>query len=70
MRVAPELNVKSRVLTCREKANMLWTVLVVLVILWVLGLGLNAGGSLIHLLLAVAVVVLFVNLINRSRRAV
>jgi hypothetical protein len=49
---------------------MLWTILVVLLILWLLGFGLHVGGGLIHLLLAVAVVLLFVNLINRSRRAV
>ncbi len=48
---------------------MLWTILVVLVVLWLLGFGLHVGGSLIHLLLLVALVVLVINLIT-GRRAV
>ncbi len=47
---------------------MLWTVLVVLVILWLLGFSLHVGGSLIHLLLVVGLVVLVFNLL-RGRRA-
>ena len=48
---------------------MLWTILVVLLILWLLGFGLHVGGGLIHLLLVVAVVVLIYNLVT-GRRAV
>ncbi len=48
---------------------MLWTILVVLLILWLLGFGLHVGGGLIHLLLVVAVVVLIFNLVS-GRRAV
>ncbi len=48
---------------------MLWTILVVLLILWLLGFGLHVGGGLIHLLLVVAVVVLIYNLVS-GRRAV
>lgn len=48
---------------------MLWTILVVLVVLWLLGFGLHVGGSLIHLLLLLALVVLVINLIT-GRRAV
>lgn len=70
MRVAPEQNIKPRVLTSGEKANMLWTVLVVLMILWLFGFGLHVGGGLIHLLLVVALVVLIVNLVSGRRRAV
>jgi hypothetical protein len=40
---------------------MLWTILVVLVILWLLGFSLHVSGAMIHLLLVLAVVVL-----NRS----
>jgi hypothetical protein len=43
---------------------MLWTVLVVLVILWLLGFSLHIGGSLIHLLLVVGLVVLVINLVS------
>lgn len=46
---------------------MLWTILVVLLILWLLGFGLHVGGGLIHLLLVVAVVVLVYNLVTGRR---
>jgi Family of unknown function (DUF5670) len=43
---------------------MLWTILVILGILWLLGFSFHVGGSLIHLLLVVAVVVLVINLLR------
>jgi hypothetical protein len=46
---------------------MLWTVVAVLLILWLLGFALSIGGSLIHLLLVVAVVVFVINLVNGRR---
>jgi hypothetical protein len=51
----------------RKEGNMLWTVLVVLLILWLLGFSLHVGGGLIHLLLVVAVVVLIINLVSGRR---
>ncbi len=49
--------------------GILWTVVVVLVVLWLLGwLALHIGGSLIHLLLIVAVIVLLYNLFVGMRR--
>ena len=48
---------------------MLWTLLVVLLILWLLGFSFSVGGGLIHLLLVVAVIVLLFQLIT-GRRAV
>lgn len=48
---------------------MLWTILVILLVLWLIGLLSNVGGGLIHLLLVVAVVVLIINLVT-GRRAV
>jgi hypothetical protein len=48
---------------------MLWTILVILLVLWLVGLLSNVGGSFIHLLLVVAVVVLVINLVT-GRRAV
>ena len=48
---------------------MLWTILVVLVVLWLLGLVSHVGGNLIHLLLVVAVIVLIYNVVI-GRRAV
>jgi hypothetical protein len=46
---------------------MLWTIIVVLVILWLLGFTLHVGGALIHLLLVIAVVVLIFNLVSGRR---
>jgi len=48
---------------------MLWTILLILLVMWALGLGFGVAGNLIHLLLVVAVVILIVNLIQ-GRRAV
>ncbi len=48
---------------------MLWTIIVVLVVLWLLGFTLHIGGSLIHLLIVIAVIVLIINLITGGRRA-
>jgi hypothetical protein len=50
--------------------DMLWTIFVVLLILWLLGFSLHIGGALIHLLLVVAVVVLVINLLSGRRSAV
>ena len=49
---------------------MLWTIFVIMLILWLLGFSLHIGGGLIHLLLVIAVVVLIFNLVTGSRRAV
>lgn len=46
---------------------MLWTVLVVLLVLWLLGFSLHVGGGLIHILLVVAVIVLIFNLVSGRR---
>jgi hypothetical protein len=43
---------------------MLWTIFVVLLILWLLGFSLHVAGGLIHLLLVVALVVLVINLLS------
>jgi len=49
--------------------KMLWTIIVILGILWLLGFSFHVGGSLIHLLLVVAVVALVFNLLS-GRRAI
>lgn len=49
---------------------MLWTIFVVLGILWLLGFSLHIGGGLIHLLLVVALIVLVFNLVTGRSRAV
>lgn len=49
--------------------GILWTIFVIVVVVWLLGLILDFGGSLIHLLLVVALIILIYNLIT-GRRAV
>ena len=49
---------------------MLWTIAVILLVLWALGfLAFHVAGGLIHLLLVIAVIVVVVQLIT-GRRAV
>jgi uncharacterized membrane protein len=48
---------------------MLWTVFVVILILWLLGFSFHIAGSLIHILLVIALIVLVFNLLS-GRRAV
>lgn len=52
-----------------QEAHMLWTILVVLLLLWLLGFSFHIAGSLIHILLVVAVVVLIINLVSGRRTA-
>jgi hypothetical protein len=49
---------------------MLWTIFVVLAILWLLGFTLHVGGGLIHLLLIAALVVLIFNVVSGRRSTV
>ena len=46
---------------------MLWTILVVLVVLWALGLLASVGGAAIHLLLVLALVVLVAQFLSGRR---
>jgi hypothetical protein len=48
---------------------MLWTIFVILIVLWLLGFSFHIAGGLIHLLLVIAVVVLVYNLITGRRTA-
>ena len=50
---------------------MLRTILIVLLVLWVLGLVTSyTAGGLIHILLAVAVIILIVQLVSGRRRPI
>jgi hypothetical protein len=49
---------------------MLWTIFLILAILWLLGFSLHVGGGLIHLLLVVAAVILIINFVSGRRSAV
>jgi hypothetical protein len=49
--------------------SLIWTVVVVLFVLWLLGFALSVGGGLIHLLLLLAIIGIVYNLLV-GRRAV
>jgi len=46
---------------------MLWTILVILLVLWLLGLIAHIGGALIHLLLVIALIIFIINLVSGRR---
>ncbi|MGA8043567.1 MAG: lmo0937 family membrane protein [Terracidiphilus sp.] len=46
---------------------MLWTIFVIIVVLWLLGFSFHFGGGLIHLLLVIALIVLIYNLLSGRR---
>ncbi len=47
--------------------GILWGIVVVLVVLWLLGFIFHIAGSLIHILLVIAVIVVIYNLITSQR---
>jgi hypothetical protein len=47
--------------------RLLWTVVIVLLVLWALGTVSAVGGGLIHLLLVIAVIVILVRFIQGRR---
>jgi hypothetical protein len=47
--------------------NLVWTVVVILFILWALGFAVNIGGGLIHLLLVLALIGIVYNLLVGRR---
>jgi hypothetical protein len=49
---------------------MLWTIFAILLVLWLLGFGFHVGGSLIHIVLVIAVIVLLFNLLSGRRTVV
>jgi hypothetical protein len=49
---------------------MLWTVFAIVLLLWLLGWSFHIAGSLIHLLLVVALVVFLIEIITGRRAAV
>ena len=46
---------------------MLWTIFVIILVLWLLGFSFHVGGGLIHMLLVAALIVLIINLISGRR---
>jgi len=49
----------------KESVNdMLWTIAIILLVLWLLGLLTSIGGGLIHILLVVALVIVIIRLLQ------
>ncbi|MBD8005794.1 lmo0937 family membrane protein [Bacillus norwichensis] len=48
---------------------MLWTIIGILIVLWILGLVAKIGGALIHILLVAAVIIFIVYLVMRRNKA-
>lgn len=46
---------------------MLWTIILILLVLWLLGFFASVGGDLIHLLLIIALVALIYQLVTGRR---
>lgn len=46
---------------------MLWSIVAILLILWLLGFSFHIAGSLVHVLLVVALVVVVINLLSGRR---
>jgi hypothetical protein len=54
-----------------KEPNMLWTIFVILLVLWLLGLVSSYTlGGFIHILLVVALVILVINLLSGRRTAI
>lgn len=47
--------------------KILWTIIVVLIVLWLLGLVLKIGGGIIHTLLIIAGIIFVIQLLTGKR---
>jgi hypothetical protein len=47
--------------------KMLWTVVAILLIMWLLGFSFHIAGGLVHILLVVALIVIVFNLLSGRR---
>ena len=50
--------------------SMLWTILIILLVLWALGYGVAGLGNIVHLLLVIALIVLVIQLLTGRRTVV
>jgi uncharacterized membrane protein YtjA (UPF0391 family) len=46
---------------------MLWTILIILLVLWLLGFSFEIAGNLVHILLVIALIVLIIRLVTGRR---
>ncbi|TQS72187.1 lmo0937 family membrane protein [Ornithinibacillus gellani] len=47
---------------------MLWTLICILLILWILGFSFKIAGGLVHILLVIALVILIIRLVTGGRK--
>lgn len=47
--------------------NLLWVIIIILILLWLGGFSLHIGGSLIHILIVIALILLIVRLATGRR---
>jgi hypothetical protein len=67
----PNENWKRSLVDKRRKNEMLWTIFVILLVLWLLGMVSSYTiGGFIHILLVLALVVLLINIIGGRRTVV
>ena len=45
-------------------AGLLWTIIVILFVLWLIGFLVHVGGGLIHIILVVVIVLIIINLLT------
>lgn len=55
------------IMTKERVGFMLWSIIVLLIILWLLGFSFHIGGGLVHLLLVIALIILIIRLITGGR---
>jgi hypothetical protein len=69
LKIRTEFGTKMALIKAKEETEvlMLWTILVILFILWALGFFAFHAGGLIHVLLVIAVIVLIVRLLQGRR---
>ena len=66
---APEPDFPSQAPAFERGESMLWTIFVILLVLWLLGFSFHIAGGLIHILLVIALIILVINLITGRRSA-
>lgn len=50
--------------------NLIWSVIVILFVLWLAGLLFSIGGAFIHIILVVALALLVFNIITKGRATI
>lgn len=59
------VNIKKRFI--EGVKQMLWTIIGILIVLWILGFSFKIAGGLIHILLVIALIIFIVKLVTGNR---